>query len=64
MSAISFRSGKIYEGPNRSEPGEEAEKESEVVLGDKEAEKVAEKKALKQPKPILNEYKSVPPFPS
>lgn len=40
VSVISLRSGKSYESPRKSEPEEEAEKETEGVMEEKEAEKV------------------------
>ena len=40
MSAISLRSEKSYEDPNKYKPEEEAEKENEEVLGKKEAQEM------------------------
>ena len=52
VSALSLRSGKIYEVWSRSKQMEEAEKESEEILDDREAEKVEEKETARPVKPI------------
>lgn len=68
MSVISLSSGKFCEGQGEFETEKadnlDEDKFGEKVVEKKEVEKVGEKEAPKQPKPILKEYKSVPPFPS
>ena len=63
VCAISLRNGKIYEDLRKSELEEEAEEESKIVLGDREAENVEEKDTSKQPKPNRKEYMPIPAFP-
>ncbi|KAL7617721.1 hypothetical protein Lser_V15G04300 [Lactuca serriola] len=64
VSAIFLRSGKTYEGPSSSEPENKEAEEFEEVLVEEESEKLEEKETPTLPKPILKEYKPLPPFPS
>nr|KAJ0204327.1 hypothetical protein LSAT_V11C500294860 [Lactuca sativa] len=74
VSAISLRSRNTYEGPSSSEPENKDEEELEEVLieegefeevlVEEESEKLEEKETPTLPKPILKEYKPLPPFSS
>lgn len=64
VSMISLTGMKSYEGPSRSEPEKEDEKQSEQVMEEKETKKVDEKETPKKTNLNLKVYKSLLPFSS